>query len=119
MTVGQRVLKIAKDKGITQAALARKLGIDQSAISLWKTRNGPALDKIVPLAEILEVSVEYILTGKDVPIQIVKSDKREIGRLEGRIEELEKKVQELKDQNQELIGKLAPTPVVDNRQNRQ
>ena len=93
------------------------LGIAQASVSAWKKGSVPSSDKIVPLAEILEVSVEYILTGKDVPIQIVKSDKREIGRLEGKIEEQKERIKFLEEQIRELIAKLSP--VVDNRQNRQ
>ncbi len=59
------MLKIAetrKDRGVTQKQLAEKLGIYQSNMSNWE--NGvtePDMQSLVRLADILEVSTDYLL----------------------------------------------------------
>ena len=118
MSIGERILAIAKSKKISQTDIAKKIGVAQSSVSQWKTGSVPSSDKIVPIAEILGVSIEYLLTGKeDVPKIVKPNNSREIARLEGRIEEQKERIMYLENQNQELIKKLSPA--VDNRQNKQ
>lgn len=66
MTISQRIFQLLKSKGKMQKELAAYTGISTAAISDWKTHGtNPSSDKIVAIAEFLDVSPEYILTGKE------------------------------------------------------
>ncbi len=59
---GAFVAELRKEKGITQKELAEKLCISDKAISKWETGNSiPDVSLLVPLAEILGVSVTELL----------------------------------------------------------
>ena len=70
MSVHEKFIEILegllKDKSLSQKELAEKIGLRRPSISDWKT-NGtfPYADVAIEIAEILGVSVEYLLTGKD------------------------------------------------------
>lgn len=59
-----RLLKLIKEKGLTVSAVERKLGFGNGAIKRFST-NSPSIDKIILLSNFLNVSVEYILFGKE------------------------------------------------------
>lgn len=59
---GAFVAELRKEKGITQKELAEKLCISDKAISKWETGNSiPDVTLLIPLAEILGVSVTELL----------------------------------------------------------
>lgn len=67
---GEKLLKIRKAKGLTQTELGEIIGRGYSSIS--KYENGsqkPELDTVVELADILNVSIDY-LVGKKEPSTI-------------------------------------------------
>ena len=60
-----RFESLCKSKGLTPTAVARKNGITQQAVSLWKQRGStPNAHTIKVLAEYFGVSTDFIL-GKD------------------------------------------------------
>ena len=64
MTISQRIFLVMKENGITQKELSEATGIGQSTISDWKRKGtNPSSEKIIPIAEALGVSVEFILGG--------------------------------------------------------
>lgn len=68
MTVGERILVAARVKGVTQAELAEKLGLTQTAVSSWKKEGRNPPSKHIPeIARVLGVSVEYLMTGDENP----------------------------------------------------
>ncbi len=65
MTIGERVFNLLKDRGMTQSELAEASGIPESTISHWKFGANPSSDTIVDLADALDVSVNYLLSGSE------------------------------------------------------
>lgn len=66
---GAFVAELRKEKGITQKELAEKLCISDKAISKWETGNSiPDVSLLVPLAEILDVSVTELLECRRMEI---------------------------------------------------
>ena len=64
MTVGERVLQLIKDRGLTQKEVSVRTGIPQSTISEWRSRKiNPGSEKIMILAEVLNVDAAYLLSG--------------------------------------------------------
>ena len=64
-TISDRLKKLRKDKGITQAKLAELLHLTDKAISKWESGEGnPDIGSLPAIAAIFEVSVDYLLTGK-------------------------------------------------------
>lgn len=52
--------------GMTNKALAEKAGFDASNIARGiRYKSNPSVETAVKIAEILDVSVEYLVTGKD------------------------------------------------------
>lgn len=75
MTIGNRVLEILNEKGLTQKDLAQYLDTKPSTINGWKEPNrNPSSSLIVRICEFLEVSYEYLLTGKEAPSTIISVD---------------------------------------------
>ena len=64
MTIGERLLKLRKDKNISQEELANVLDVSRQTISKWETGESmPDFNKIVPLCEYFEISSDELLTG--------------------------------------------------------
>ncbi|MCD8027870.1 MAG: helix-turn-helix domain-containing protein [Erysipelotrichaceae bacterium] len=64
-TLGHMIVRLRKEKGMTQVELAEKLGVTDKAVSKWKRDlNYPDIGTIPQLAEILNVSVDELLQGK-------------------------------------------------------
>ncbi len=56
---------LRKEAGLTQAALAEKLYTSPQTVSRWETGEGePSLDMLCPLAEILGVSVNRLVSSR-------------------------------------------------------
>ena len=66
--IGQFIAICRKDKKLTQEQLAEKLNISKNAVSKWE-RGICLMDMsfLKPLSEILEVSVNDILSGEKIP----------------------------------------------------
>lgn len=59
---GKYIVKLRKEKGITQAELANALGISRAALSLYEIeKREPDIDTLIKLALYFNVSVDYLL----------------------------------------------------------
>lgn len=72
---GEFIAAMRKEKGWTQAELARKLSVTDKAVSRWERGLGfPDINSIKPLAEALEVSVlEIMQSEKELQEKIPKN----------------------------------------------
>ncbi|HTZ85566.1 MAG TPA: helix-turn-helix transcriptional regulator [Solirubrobacteraceae bacterium] len=62
MLLGERVRELRKERGLTQAELGSKIGTDAGRISRYEGgRITPSLEALVRLADVLEVSVDYLV----------------------------------------------------------
>ena len=67
MTISERILKVLKDRNMTQAEFAKQVGIATSTISEWKKRKtNPTADKIIDICTVLQITPEQLLTGKGI-----------------------------------------------------
>lgn len=66
MTINQRIAETIDNKGLKQVDLCKKIGVAKSTMNNWLTMNRsiPA-EHVVPMAEFLGVTLEYLLTGKE------------------------------------------------------
>lgn len=59
---------LRKEKNMTQAELAERLGITNKAVSKWETGDAmPETSLLLPLAEILGVTADELLSGRRAP----------------------------------------------------
>lgn len=62
--IGKFIAQLRKEKKLTQIELAKKLKITDRAISKWENGRGmPDLSSLAPLCEILDVSINELLSG--------------------------------------------------------
>ena len=72
--IGKFILKVRKDKQLTQKQLADKLGITDRAISKWENgKSMPDLSLLKPLCNILGITINELLSGD----YISKKDKKD------------------------------------------
>ena len=65
--VGKFISSCRKEQGLTQAALADKLGITDRAVSKWETgKSLPDASIMIELCKILNISVNELLTGEHI-----------------------------------------------------
>ena len=65
MNLGQRLIALRKEKGLSQEEAADILGVTRQTISKWETDGStPDFDKIIPLCELYEITTDELLTGK-------------------------------------------------------
>lgn len=61
----QNIREAAKLKGLTLAQIEKSLGIGNGVIAKWaKTKSAPPYDRIVAIAEFLEVPVSQLTVGE-------------------------------------------------------
>ena len=62
-----RLKTLRERAGLSQAALAKKVGVGQSTVGMWESgRNKPENAKLEALANLLGVSTDYLLGRSDV-----------------------------------------------------
>ena len=62
MSLGNKLAEARRAKNLTQEQLAEKLDVTRQAVSRWESDVAyPETDKIVRMAQILEVSCDYLL----------------------------------------------------------
>lgn len=70
MTLGNRIASLRKAAGLSQEALAAKLGVSRQAIGKWEAdATLPSLDNLHQLAKELGVSIDALLTGEETDAQ--------------------------------------------------
>ena len=64
----ERLLELRKEKGISQATLAKELKISDGVVCYWETnRSEPTAPNLVKLDDYFDVSVDYLLERTDNP----------------------------------------------------
>ena len=62
MKIGDRIKELRKEKNFSQSQLARQIGVSQKAVDYWELgTNEPKASYIVKLAELFEVSADFLL----------------------------------------------------------
>ncbi len=76
-TIGNRITKYRKAKGLTQEELANKLGVSSQAVSKWENDNScPDISLLVQLSKTLGITTDELLTGKSEEIKVVPAGQR-------------------------------------------
>ena len=70
-----RIVKLRIEKGLSQHLLAQQLGVKRSVVSYYESGERlPSLDVLVEMSRVYNVSVDYLLKGKDASKVISVSD---------------------------------------------
>lgn len=66
--LGTRIKELRKEFGLSQVALADRMEVTKQTISNWENENiQPSIDMLVGLANIFNVTTDYLLGLDDVP----------------------------------------------------
>ena len=64
-SLGQRIARLRRNKGLTQEDLGDKVGVSSQAVSKWETDSSvPDVTLLVKIANIFDISVDELL-GND------------------------------------------------------
>lgn len=62
-----RIIELRKKAGLSQKELAKKAGVNQTAVSQWETgKTEPSFDAMAKLCSFFDVSFEYLLGRSDI-----------------------------------------------------
>ncbi len=63
----ERFLKLRKDKGLTQKALAAEIGLTERTIQNYEAGRVPDLDELIKIADFFDCSLDYLVDRSDNP----------------------------------------------------
>lgn len=76
-TIGSRIQKSRKERGLTQEELAAKLGVSSQAVSKWENDiSCPDIALLPQLCRILGVTTDELLTGKNNEVKMLAEKER-------------------------------------------
>jgi transcriptional regulator with XRE-family HTH domain len=77
MKIEDKLLKLRKEKGLSQEEVADRLNVSRQTISKWETgQSSPDFDKIIPICEFYNITSDELLTGeKNIVVEENKSKK--------------------------------------------
>ena len=88
--LGERIAALRRRAGLSQAELAQRLQISASAMGMYEQgRREPSVDTLVAMAKELQVSMDFLLTGK---IRTAQEDEAMAQMLLGSIASAEKRL---------------------------
>ena len=67
-TLFDRIQQLCTERGISRYALEKNLGFGKASMGRWDT-NTPSIDKVQKVADYFDVSLDYLMTGKEKPSQ--------------------------------------------------
>ena len=76
-TIGNRISKFRKAKGMTQEELAFNMGVSSQAVSKWENDiSCPDIGSLPKLAKTLGVTTDAILSGKQEDVMVLPPEQR-------------------------------------------
>lgn len=76
-TIGSRIAKFRKAKGLTQEELANQLGVSSQAVSKWENdASCPDISLLPQLCRVLGVTTDELLTGKNDEVKMLPAEQR-------------------------------------------
>lgn len=76
-TIGSRIAKFRKEKGMTQEELASVLGVSSQAVSKWETdASCPDISLLPQLSKVLGVTTDELLIGKNDEVKLLPVHER-------------------------------------------
>lgn len=90
MTLGNKIAALRKGLSMTQPMLAEKMNVSQSTVTSWENdRRNVGSDDLVKLADLFNVSTDYLLGKTDIKVptktkQAEITDEHTIMTFEGR-----------------------------------
>jgi transcriptional regulator with XRE-family HTH domain len=74
MTIGKQIAELRKQYGLTQENVAEKCGVSRQAVTKWESNEvTPQIDNLIELADFLNVSLDYLIRGKDTIVEAKSS----------------------------------------------
>lgn len=91
--VAERIKYLREQKGMTQADLAKQLGITRSSVNAWEMGiSVPSTQYIVELSNIFKVSTDYLLgVERSASISVAGLTEKDVQLVHGLIAHLEEK----------------------------
>lgn len=76
MKIEDKLLKLRKEKGLSQEEVADILNVSRQTISKWETgQSTPDFDKILPICELYEISCDELLKSTEEEIKVELSNR--------------------------------------------
>ncbi len=76
MDIGERIRELRKNSKVSQAELAKKIGVSSGNVGDWERgRVKPGAEALIALMNYFKVSADYLLTGKEQQILTEKTEK--------------------------------------------
>lgn len=67
MPIAERILELRTQQNLTQENLAEICNVSRQAVTKWENNEGiPKIDNLIELADIFNVSLDYLLRGKEI-----------------------------------------------------
>ena len=78
-SIGKTITTLRKKKGWTQGELAEKLNVSDKAVSKWENEESfPSIEFFPAIAKLFDVSIDYLMTGKELEPEIIAMSKIEL-----------------------------------------
>jgi len=79
MIIGDNIRKIRKEKGLTQKEVAAKLNTYPTNINrIENNKYTPSVTVLMKIAELFEVSIDYLVTGKEDKLDDIKIEDKNL-----------------------------------------
>lgn len=76
MKIEDKLLRLRKEKGLSQEEVADILNVSRQTISKWETgQSTPDFDKIIPICELYEISCDELLKSSEEDIKVELTNK--------------------------------------------
>ena len=76
-SIGSRITKYRKEKGLTQETLAEKLGVSSQAVSKWENdASCPDISLLPQLCKELSITTDELLTGRCATVRMLPENER-------------------------------------------
>ncbi len=73
MNLSDRILRLRKEKGLSQEELADKIGVSRQAVSKWESgQSVPDIEKIILLSDYFQTTTDHLLKGTEQPAEAKK-----------------------------------------------
>lgn len=71
MNLGNNIAELRRQTGLTQEQLAEKCEVSRQAVTKWEAGiSEPSIEKLIKLAQLFQVSMDELITGKNIEMQV-------------------------------------------------